>query len=1019
MQYNQNVIAFCVTIMAMLLLIGIFMMNPRPSLLDTGQYDLLLQEYGLSRSESLYSSDQYYTRANEQFQIETTPWKELLLLKPMRSLVYPIRIICFICTLLHIPFSTVYLTILLAVIMLLALYILIKSLYVHIKEFSAVVGGLLCLILLCGNYIIPMNSLYSKGMFLVSLFCFAAAVLRGSALLKNNSISKKSILLPIAITSILLLNSMETMVVIYPLIIGICIYCVIQCSKKRRCSIKYYVCSVVMILGITYSCFTFYMNSTLLFSEVNLYQTVFDGVLVHSQDPEQALASFGLEEEFRQDIGKTAFYPATEYYIAPMDDENKDKIYDHLSYWKVGKYYSSHISEFLKITQEALVTTARIDSNQFIYTMDSLEDGHKQQVVRHEWWNLFRDLLYSSHQFYFILCLLMVVTGFFFLFRKRRKLAYIFWILTVSDFAMLSLIIFAAGDTGFAEYAYTFQVLADIMLVMLLTSMCIAISKISQYVFCSNLSERKPEPTSYASERFVPLLEEKYVKNKKEKVRYFVDSALGNRKVFVGCTTVVCGFIMLIVMFVPRIGSYNNGDFGRIMDAMNLTYIPEDYYNPSEQCTKIIELFNYIEPYDWSGLRPSKLRLSQTYVSAIMRIVYQLTGIGFSTAIVAVFYHILVVLSFSVIMKTAYQWLGKRTGVLAVLFIVMFCGSYNLGWLNSLFGEGVGFVGLMMVIASSLSLLEKKQGDTGVILRFVMLGGSSIFLTGGKSQYTVLCPILMLWMLILVLCYMPRKSIQRFLVCTATSLWIVMIGTAAYNVYRQDSKISSQDTLYQGLCNGILVVAEDPVEALSELGLDSSLAQDAGKNAYLPDGEYYCVPRSELAEKLIYSKVSTFDYLLWYIKHPISFYKMLNVAAKASNADMPDYNLYVGEKTTEDHRIVSKLNLWKEVRPYMTPSYFLGYVFIFGIIVLYCFWKIKSKKTDGKSKLYHMLFLVIMAIGVFEYPLTVIGNGYSDNIKQLYLFRVVFDIMIFVMIGWVIDYLSKREGRHEGKEDMV
>ena len=1020
MQYNQNVIAFCVTSIAMLLLIGIFMKNPRPSLLDTGQYDLLLQEFGLSRSESLYSSDEYYTKANEQFQIETTPWKELLLIKPTRSLVYPIRIICFICSFLQLPFSTVYLTMLLAVMLLSAIYIFIKSLYVHIKGFSAVVGGMLCFIIFCGNYVIPMNSLYSKGMFLVSLFGFAAAVLRGSALLKNDTISKKSILLPIAITALLLLNSMETMVVIYPFVIGICIYYTIKCSKKSHCSIKYYICSILMVLGITYSCFSFYMNSSLLFSKVNLYQTVFDGVLVHSQDPEQALASFGLEEEFIQDIGKTAFYPETEYYIAPLDEENNAKIYDHLSYWKVGKYYSSHISELMETAKEALVATAKIDYNQFIYTNDNLKDGHKEQVVRNEWWNLLRDLLYSSHKFYVILCLFMGVIGVFFFFCNSRKLAYAFWILTVSDFALLLLIIFAAGDTGFTEYSYSFQVLADVMLVMILTTSCVAVNKAYQFIFYSKLSERKQEPSSFVAEAYVPLLEENYLKSKKKKVSQFFDLVSKNRKVFVGCATVVCGLIMFIVMFLPRIGAYNNGDFGRIMDAMNLTYVPEDYYNPSEQyTTKVIERYNYIEPYDWSGIRPSKLRLSQTYVSAIMRIAYQLTGIGFSTAIVAGFYLILVLLSFSVIMKTAYQWLGKYAGVLAVIFIVMFCGSDNLGWLNSLFGEGVGFVGLMLVIASSLSLLEKKKGDKGVLLRFVLLGGSSIFLTCGKSQYTVLCPILIIWLLILVVHYMPSKLRQRFLVCAATSLWLVMISTAAFSVYRQDSKISSQDTLYQGLCNGILVVAEDPEQALSELGLDSSLVQDAGKNAYLPDEEYYCVPRSELAEKLIYSKVSTLDYLLWYITHPSSFYKMLNVAAKASEADMPDYNLYVGEKTTEDHRTVSKLNLWKEVRPYVTPSYFLGYVFSFGILVLYCFVKMKSKKTDGKSKLYYMMFLIIMAVGVFEFPLTVIGNGYSDNIKQLYLFRVVFDIMILVVIGWVIDYLRKREGRHEGKEDMV
>ena len=56
--------------------------------------------------------------------------------------------------------------------------------------------------------------------------------------------------------------------------------------------------------------------------------------------------------------------------------------------------------------------------------------------------------------------------------------------------------------------------------------------------------------------------------------------------------------------------------------------------------------------------------------------------------------------------------------------------------------------------------------------------------------------------------------------------------------------------------------------------------------------------------------------------------------------------------------------------------------------------------------MYLGLFVVFMLCGIIQYPLTVIGNGFSDNIKQIYLFREVWDGTVLVLLTWAVVRLS-------------
>lgn len=53
-------------------------------------------------------------------------------------------------------------------------------------------------------------------------------------------------------------------------------------------------------------------------------------------------------------------------------------------------------------------------------------------------------------------------------------------------------------------------------------------------------------------------------------------------------------------------------------------------------------------------------------------------------------------------------------------------------------------------------------------------------------------------------------------------------------------------------------------------------------------------------------------------------------------------------------------------------------------------------------------YIVIILTGAMQFPLTVIGNGFIDNTKQLYLFRLVHDIVITTAVFGAGVYLTSK-----------
>ena len=1062
-QSQQNIAALAAALLFLLASLLFLLQTPRPGMLDSGLYDLVLPKLGLARG-SYYAEEAYYTQPNELFTITKLPWAGLLQLSPMSSLVYPAALVSFLCGITGQPFSTVLLAVLLDLFLALALFVLVKALCSLWGGYGVLGGSLWSVCILCGNYLLFFNSLYSSSMFVVSLTAFGAAVFRALALLRrhphsgeNNTspanISAVRIWLPAAVTGLLLTTSSELSALLLLPTALIVLYLGFRSVRQEAAHFSERTPAdavpngsssafrmrrgcfcVILVTGLLILCSVrFVRSNNEVFNRTNLYHSFFDGVLTSSEDPQQTLADFGMDSQFLQDMGKSAYLSDDDYYISP-NGEQSNEIYSHISYGRILCWYLQHPAAFVRLISSALSQTGQLDTSRCVIlssntSADALSGtAAVEKVHRSDYWDLLRGFCLRTPSAFLLVSLFCLVSGIVFFLLRRRGLGAALMGIGLGDWLVLAAALLSCGTADLTTNLFYYHALLDVQLCALLTLLGTGVQKAYLFIACSSLSARTAPEALFPAEPYSALA---LSSNRRfAACRRSFYAVMSDSRRFALCACAFSLLVMVYVLFIPRIGAYNNGDFGRMMSAMGLVYTPEDYFDPSVQCVKVVERYDYLEEYDWTSIRPDKVELTQSWISAGMRILYEMTGLPFSTAILAAIHLLVLTICLYQILRAAHRHLGWRPALLTMaLYLVMFCGSYNLGWLNSLFGEGIAFIGLMMVLSASVQTIEQAaDGNRRVALLWLAL--ASVYLSCAKAQYVLMAPVLLLWWLILALTTAHSWK-KRVLQLLPAILLTAFLGTSAIGVYRNNDGVSSQDTLYSALLNGILLYADDPVEALEELHLDTGLVADIGKHPYLDKSEYYCAPRTEMSEELIYSKVSTVDYLIWYLHHPKAFWHLLDDTAAFSASDMPDYNLYVGERNDVAHRTVNKFNFWAQVRTWFVPHTFLQYLLLFGAVYIACLKVLlcrspktgeaniaaqastqdlsvhtngvdKTSNLQRSHKLYALLLMVLIALGAIQYPLPMVGNGFSDPIKQLYLFREVYDLVLLVILVWVV-----------------
>ena len=469
--------------------------------------------------------------------------------------------------------------------------------------------------------------------------------------------------------------------------------------------------------------------------------------------------------------------------------------------------------------------------------------------------------------------------------------------------------------------------------------------------------------------------------------------------------TGVTAVFMLVTVFAPADHpvSINNGDFGRMMTQMDLTWEGMQYYDTATQAGRhAIEEFVFTQPFRPLKLTPLEPTYSLYWFASMTRLLTEPFGRHFSTWTLAWVMGAVSILCLLKIIWDLQPLLRRWTIPAAMVGCAMLFSETYLTWYNSLFGEGCILSGLLLSTMCAVHLVmiprkacwKRQAWLTGLVISL------NILITA-KSQMMLAMPGavgLVLWLSWYHRAWRYDLRILQGIVMVFLCMSLAFSALAVYQTDRTDDSVSQKHTMWQAYFYGIFMISEDPLGDMEALGVDTAMAPDIGKFVQFDDeNQYVYAPLSEEAQKAFYDHVSMGTIIQWYLTHPGKLWYMLNYAAGESRELYTGFRVYRGQDYADPaHDPVKGFHLWPAWREFLTPGTFLGYMLFYGAVLFLVFRGLfhHRKEVPAEVRIRCAVPLFLIITGILQYPLSVLGNGFADNQKQLFCFALCHDFLL-------------------------
>ncbi|MFT8351500.1 hypothetical protein [Clostridium saccharoperbutylacetonicum] len=470
---------------------------------------------------------------------------------------------------------------------------------------------------------------------------------------------------------------------------------------------------------------------------------------------------------------------------------------------------------------------------------------------------------------------------------------------------------------------------------------------------------------------------------------------------------ILATFITIGVLFVkPQIGIADQGDFDRIMSISGLKLLDSDVNDPN-----FCRFFKYIvTDYQISDLQHIILTVfgsSLAYIIIIISTICKLFGqTVFKTQYLSIIYSIVYISAFSIILHSLNIKNNIKLIVLTILILFIFFDGNYLIWFNSLYGEPMMLVTLVLFIASILNYTYYKyviKGSEKIMSKLFFVLFTAFLFIGSKLQVLTSLPFILF--LVGKIIWDNKHSLSKMnlsILCAFYCILIVYPSGISYHSHNLN-----KSTQYDSVFYGILKESKTPEQDLIDLGLNPDMSVEAGKSAFLDESKYvkYLPTKSELTDKEFYNKISNFKIAIFYLTHPGRLLTgMEYTASKSFNISTglgKYYKSYSETPVKEFHRFT----FWSSLKQTVLPHNLYFIISIYIILLVFSLYKYIKSKANLEIKTKILLLWTIMLISVIQFPMTFVGNGYADTSKQLFLFNFIFDGLLISIIAIVISKL--------------
>lgn len=470
------------------------------------------------------------------------------------------------------------------------------------------------------------------------------------------------------------------------------------------------------------------------------------------------------------------------------------------------------------------------------------------------------------------------------------------------------------------------------------------------------------------------------------------------------CAALVILICCLALFTEGGAGLSDNGDFQRVMDANGLTmadsshsrYIFKRFYTMAIDDNDVAgSIFRTVEgQYLYKSPHFTFIKISK-FINYISNCVT-----GSSVTRYDIFW--LAALYIAVLTAGAYLiiYFFKKPLhqiIAAALFLLMFCDTGHLLYFNSLYGEGLQFVALTLIVGLILTLINGNINIAGIVALFL-----SIYYFAGSKLANI--PLALLTTLSLFIFLPKMQKLHKWIfsaggLAVAVSLAVMFVSIPSW---------MNEQTTYQTVFFGILKESPTPEKDLAQLGLTTEYAALANTHAYM--SEYPMDITTEEFRENFYNKIGKLDAVLFYAKHPVRFTQKAAMAIRESVSIRP---VYLGSSPHERMGQTDRFSLWSNIRggeSILTNPYFvlpLLLIFAFAALAMTVYF-IRKKKISRALQISVMLLL--LACGIWaNILLPVAGNGDADLLKHMYLFIHLTDILLYFVIMAAIKAITDRK----------
>ena len=975
---DRAVLGIVAAVLTVLAIAYVLLVSPAVTAQQTDAYVPVMEALGLTELENSSGSGEYgYLRYDVG----------VMLTGQVRSIAWPAALVRVLTQPFGLPFSTRLLAVVYAGMIALGAYLAVSGLARHSHTAAYLAMGAYPLVMLHPAMTGYLCSLYVEGAAIAFSMLFLGCLIHTLCKPRGCGIVGA---LGVMLVAALMINSSPWMMAFAPAAaVGgvICMYH--TCTREHGRGLQLLLAGLMAVFAVMNVTTGFERDKDVHSGAAN-YLAVFQGILPNAEDPEAALAELGLDASFAADIGRS-YYEAEENFVHNPRAEDAD----FLQQLTLGARFRLLLKQ--PELMRAMLSDRSIYFRDAYSTYLSLPDGG--MLNGHAGIYLLLETAFGQGGMTALVnrAIFAAAVSVLLMMTARRKsglkllpLAMLAMAAGLAAYVPLGLTL--TGGIDLAKAKATVQLLSWAMLFYGIGGALVAFQRVFTWLgekgTCLS-PEAETLPAAAVS------------------AGWWQRITISRGALLTVTAIVWLGLIGGLLLTPSHIGGVNNGDFGRMMEQIDLYWLDEQLTDTSSQlATKVIEGYSYREPFHPDRLTSVDPTYSLLYPSMLVRLYSLLTGQPFSTQLLALVMLLVTMLCVLSILRDLYPLLGRLTVLPAVLLTLMLLGENYIAWYNSLLGEGSLATGLLMTLACGLHLAVMPRGGKGCIRWLVLLAVSVRFLCGSKAQMALALPAGLILLVVLAVYHHPKGVLR----CMAMALLVVLLGGwtswHTLRIYQKNDGVSEKQTVWQSVFFGALMIAEDPDAAMAELGIPPEMKADIGKHAYYADADYVYAPMSKEAEEKLYSKVDTFTMVGYYLRHPKDLLIMLDQAAKESVELHTGFMTYTDETYAETAGPY-RMTLWANLRTLTAGRAFWHYVLGYGGIVVGGVWLLCKRGVSGRTKLLTVLLLALMCIGVFQYPLTVVGNGFADNNKQLYAFMLCHDLLIVSLLTAAVKRLGR------------